>query len=124
MHGTHEFNEWIMADTYPNMKPDPTCTISSARTSVSDLVIFPVTSPSMNHTGIYTALRSLGCNGSVLKFGRYFAMRDPMRPLPMLAKDAQGATCLIASSLERANGRAGFHMQRISVPDPKRVERP
>jgi hypothetical protein len=39
----------------------------------------------------------------------------------MLAKDAQGATCLTASSLERANGRAGFHMQRISVPNPKRA---
>ena len=71
----------------------------------------------MNHTGIYTALRSLGCNGLDLKSGRYFAMRDPTRPLPMLANDAQGATCLIAPSLERANGRAGFHMQRISVPN-------
>ena len=67
----------------------------------------------MNYTGIYTALKSSGCKGSELKPGRYFANRDPTIPLPMVAKDAHCATCLTASSLERANGRAGFHTQKI-----------
>jgi len=39
----------------------------------------------------------------------------------MLA-DAKGAACLMASSLERTNGRAGVHTQRISVPNPQRPE--
>ena len=40
----------------------------------------------------------------------------------ILPADTQIATCLIASSLEKTNGRAGIHTQRISVLNPKHVK--
>ena len=86
---------------------------STARTSVPDLVTLPVTSPSMNHVGRYIALISLGWRVLVPGPGLSFSRRDPT-----LSGDDQSEACLTASSLERANGRAGFYMQRISVPSP------
>ena len=86
------------------------------------MLIVPVASPSMNHTGIYTARRSSGGRGSSSEPGRYLAKRDLTRPLPELFRDTQGAICLTASFQENANGRAGVHTQRVSLLNPKRVK--